>query len=120
MDKHERGFRLQGSGNQVVEGGRLMRFAGIDVGASVTWWRWWVSRVRCCVVPAPLGEDASGYTYLFELLGPPEGCLLALEATGHYWRNLFLALPDVVAKVCHSFMGLLNVGPRDPVPVDCR
>ena len=33
MDKHERGFRLRGSGNQVVEGGRLMRFAGIDVGA---------------------------------------------------------------------------------------
>jgi len=29
---------------------------------------------------------------LFELLGPPEGCLLALEATGHYWRNLFVAL----------------------------
>ena len=26
------------------------------------------------------------------LLGPPEGCLLALEATGHYWRNLFVAL----------------------------
>ena len=23
---------------------------------------------------------------------PAEGCLLALEATGHYWRNLFVAL----------------------------
>src|SRR5260370_12510561 len=33
MDKQEREFRLRGSGNQVVEGGRLMRFAGIDVRA---------------------------------------------------------------------------------------
>ena len=41
---------------------------------------------------SPFGEDASGYAHLFELLGPPEGCLLALEATGHYWRNLFVAL----------------------------
>lgn len=37
-------------------------------------------------------RNASGYAHLFELLGPPEGCLLALEATGHYWRNLFVAL----------------------------
>jgi transposase len=58
---------------------------------SVTWWQWWVSRVRCCVVPARLAKDASGYAHLFELLGSPEGCLLALEATGHYWRNLFVA-----------------------------
>ena len=41
---------------------------------------------------SPFSEDASGYAQLFELLGPPEGCLLALEATGHYWRNLFVAL----------------------------
>jgi hypothetical protein len=41
---------------------------------------------------SPLGEDGSGYAHLFELLGPPEGCLVALEATGHYWRNLFVAL----------------------------
>jgi transposase len=41
---------------------------------------------------SPLSEDASGYAHLFELLGPPEICLLALEATGHYWRNLFVAL----------------------------
>jgi hypothetical protein len=33
MDKQEREFRLRGSGNQAVEGGRAMRFAGIDVGA---------------------------------------------------------------------------------------
>ena len=39
----------------------------------------------------PFGEDESRCAHLFELLGPPEGCLLALEATGHYWRDLFVA-----------------------------
>jgi transposase len=69
-----------------------MRFAGIDVGAE----RHMVAMVgeqgEVLCRSSPFGEDASGYAHLFELLGPPEGCLLALEATGHYWRNLFVAL----------------------------
>jgi hypothetical protein len=31
MDKQEHEFRLRGTGNR--EGGRMMRFAGIDIGA---------------------------------------------------------------------------------------
>src|SRR6266478_1509862 len=92
MDKQEREFRLRGSGSRVVEGGRLMRFAGIDIGAE----RHMVAIVgeegEVLCRSSPFGEDASGYAHLFELLGPPEDCLLALEATGHYWRNLFAAL----------------------------
>jgi transposase len=69
-----------------------MRFAGIDVGGE----RHMVAMVgeegEVLCRPSPFGEDASGYAHLFELLGSPEGCLLALEATGHYWRNLFVAL----------------------------
>jgi len=69
-----------------------MRFAGIDVGAE----RHMVAMVgeqgEVLCRSSPFGEDASGYAHLFELLGPPDGCLLALEATGHYWRNLFVAL----------------------------
>jgi transposase len=69
-----------------------MRFAGIDVGAE----RHMVAIVgeegEVLCRSSPFGEDAPGYARLFELLGPPEGCLLALEATGHYWRNLFVAL----------------------------
>ena len=69
-----------------------MRFAGIDVGAE----RHMVAMVgeqgEVLCRSSPFGEDASGYAHLFELLGPPGGCLLALEATGHYWRNLFVAL----------------------------
>jgi transposase len=69
-----------------------MRFAGIDVGSE----RHMVAMVgeqgEVLCRSSPFGEDASGYAHLFELLGPPEGCLLALEATGPYWRNLFVAL----------------------------
>ncbi len=69
-----------------------MRFAGIDVGAE----RHMVAIVgeqgEVLCRSSPFAEDASGYAHLFELLAPPEDCRLALEATGHYWRNLFVAL----------------------------
>jgi transposase len=39
-----------------------------------------------------VAEDDRGYQRLLELLGSPEGCLVAMEATGHYWQNLFAAL----------------------------
>ena len=69
-----------------------MRFAGIDVGAE----RHMVAMVgeqgEVLCRSSPFAEDASGYAHLFELLGPAKGCLAALEATGHYWRNLFIAL----------------------------
>jgi transposase len=37
-------------------------------------------------------EDAEGYQKLLNLLGPPADTLVAMEATGHYWKNLFAAL----------------------------
>jgi len=69
-----------------------MRFAGIDVGAERHMLAMVGEEGEVLCRSSPFGEDASGYARLFELLGPPEGCLLALEATGHYWRNLFVAL----------------------------
>jgi hypothetical protein len=39
---------------------------------------------------SPFGEDASGYAHLFELLGPPEGCLLA-------WKR-----PDTIGAIYFS------------------
>src|SRR5260370_34373212 len=59
MDKHEREFRLRGSGNRVVEGGKAMRFAGIDVGAE----RHMVARVgeqaEVLCRSIPIHEEAS-------------------------------------------------------------
>jgi transposase len=69
-----------------------MRFVGIDVAAE----RHMLARVddtgTIRLKPTPFGEDAEGYDTMFERLGAPEGTLVAMEATGHYWKNLFAAL----------------------------
>ena len=66
-----------------------MRFAGIDIGAE----RHVVAVVNesgeVLRKPVAFGEDAGGYRRLRELLGAPDDCLIAMEATGGYWRNLF-------------------------------
>ena len=66
-----------------------MRFIGIDIGAE--------SHVVAIVdetggvihKPTSFSEDADGYAKLRALLGSPEETLCAMEATGHYWQNLF-------------------------------
>lgn len=69
-----------------------MRFVGIDIGAE-THVVAAVDEAGTILVPAsPFTEDAAGYRRLLELLGSPEETLLALEATGHYWKNLFASL----------------------------
>jgi transposase len=69
-----------------------MRFVGIDVGAE----RHVVASVDASqeVVLRPTGftEDAAGYRQLLTLLGPAADTLVALEATGHYWKNVFAVL----------------------------
>jgi transposase len=69
-----------------------MRFAGIDIGAERHMVAVLDEQGEVLCRSSPFGEDATGYARLFELLGPPDDCLVALEATGHYWRNLFVAL----------------------------
>jgi transposase len=71
-----------------------MRFAGIDVGS-----RHHVVAVlnednEVLVKPTAFDEDAAGYEKLFEVLGSPTDVLVAMEATGIYGRNLFLALDE--------------------------
>ena len=41
--------------------------------------------------PVPITEDREGYDTLLRLLGQPP-VLVAMEATGHYWKNLYAAL----------------------------
>jgi transposase len=66
-----------------------MRFAGVDVGAQ----RHFVAMIdeQGDVVqqPRPFGEDAEGYERVLRILGTPGDVLVVMEATGHYWRNLF-------------------------------
>lgn len=80
-----------------------MRFAGIDI-ASETHVLAVVTADGAVEVKAtPFGEDAAGYQKALALLGAPGELLIAMEATGHYWKNLFVAL----AAVGHS-VALLN------------
>jgi transposase len=69
-----------------------MRYAGIDIGsekhaAAV------VGEDGSVLVKAfSFEEDAAGYAKLVESLGEPADLVIGMEATGHYWRNLFTAL----------------------------
>jgi len=66
-------------------------FAGIDVAAELH------VLARLDRTGEPIGrpiafaEDASGYRTLLEALGPPPA-LVVMEATGHYWKNLYATL----------------------------
>src|SRR6202045_2969044 len=67
MDKQEREFRLRGP-NRVKEGGRMMRFAGIDIGAERHMVAVLDEQGEVLCRSSPFGEDATGYARLFELL----------------------------------------------------
>lgn len=41
--------------------------------------------------PIAVDEDAGGYRRMLEVLGPPPA-LVVMEATGHYWKNLYATL----------------------------
>jgi len=69
-----------------------MRFAGIDI-ASETHVLAIVEFDGAIALKATsFGEDAAGYQQALGWLGPPGEVLIAMEATGHYWKNLFAAL----------------------------
>jgi transposase len=69
-----------------------MRFVGIDIGAE----RHMVASVdeQGTVLQRAIAfrEDAEGYRQVLTLLGSPAATLVLMEATGHYWQNLFATL----------------------------
>jgi transposase len=66
-------------------------FAGIDVASE----RHTLARLDTSGTPIgkpmPITEDRDGYDTLLKALGPPP-VLIVMEATGHYWKNLFAVL----------------------------
>lgn len=74
------------------DGRGLMRFAGIDLAAECHVAAVVDENGKVLCGPSPFGESAAGYAHIFQLLGTPKNCLVALQATGHYWRNLFVSL----------------------------
>lgn len=69
-----------------------MRFVGIDIAAETHVLAVVDDTGTVLVKPTPFTEDAAGYDRLLGLLGAPADTLVALEATGHYWKNLFATL----------------------------
>jgi transposase len=69
-----------------------MRFVGIDIAAETHVVALVDEHGDTLTKPTPFTEDAAGYQKLFELLGAAADTLIAMEATGHYWKNLFAAL----------------------------
>jgi len=69
-----------------------MRFAGVDIASETHVVALVDEDGKVLVKPTAFAEDAAGYEKLFEQLGARAELLLAMEATGHYWKNLFAAL----------------------------
>jgi len=69
-----------------------VRFVGIDIAAEKHVFAIVSEAGEVVAKPTTIAEDAGGYEKLLELLGEPEGTLVAMEATGHYWKNVFAVL----------------------------
>lgn len=80
-----------------------MRFAGIDIAAETHVVAIVNAEGAIAVKATAFTEDAAGYEKVLALLGPANDVLIAMEATGHYWKNLFA----VLAAAGHS-VALLN------------
>jgi transposase len=68
-----------------------MRFVGVDIAAERHVFAILGEDGAVLARPTPFGEDAEGYAKLLQALarGP---ALVVMEATGHYWKNLFAVL----------------------------
>jgi len=80
----------EASGNALQRG--QMRFIGIDIGSEKHFVAIVDETGKPTRKPMPFGEDAEGYSALRRVIGEPADALVAMEATGHYWQNLFTFL----------------------------
>ena len=69
-----------------------MRFAGVDIASETHVLALVDEEGKVLLKPTAFTEDAAGYEKLFEQLGASAELLVTMEATGHYWKNLFAAL----------------------------
>jgi transposase len=69
-----------------------MRVVGIDIGAETHVVAAVDQNGQMLLKPTTITEDVAGYGRLFELLEAPSDTLIVMEATGHYWQNLFATL----------------------------
>ncbi len=80
-----------------------MRYAGIDIASEAHVLAIVAADGMVAVKATAFAEDDLGYQKALTLLGSPGEVLVAMEATGHYWKNLFA----VLAAAGHA-VALLN------------
>jgi transposase len=71
-----------------------MRIAGIDIGSEKHVVAIVNGESAVLMKPTTITEDHDGYAKLKEALGAPDDVLVVMEATGHYWQNVFFWLSD--------------------------
>ncbi len=69
-----------------------MLYVGIDVASEDHVFAVVDEHEHVQVKPTSFREEEAGYRKLMDALGDPSQTLVAMEATGHYWKNLFAAL----------------------------
>jgi transposase len=69
-----------------------MRYVGIDIASETHVVAVVDAEAQVVVKATPFAEDVDGYATLLEVIGPAGDCLVAVEATGHYWQNVFAHL----------------------------
>jgi transposase len=72
--------------------GLFVKFVGIDIGSEAHALAIVDEDGKAVRKTISFKEDAAGYLKLKDSLPPAEEALVGLEATGHYWRNLYLTL----------------------------
>lgn len=69
-----------------------MHFVGIDIAAETHVFAVLAEDGTVIAKPKPFAEDAEGHAKLLAALAGLAGVLVVMEATGHYWKNLFAVL----------------------------
>lgn len=69
-----------------------MHFVGIDIAAETHVFAILAEDGTVVAKPTPFTEDAEGHAKLLAALAGLAGVLVVMEATGHYWKNLFAVL----------------------------
>jgi transposase len=92
MHKGELEHRLRGSRTAGGRNGRSMRFVGIDIASETHYVAAVAEEGEVLLKATAFNEDEEGYERLFSLIGSPGDALVAMEATGHYWQNVYAVL----------------------------
>jgi len=92
MNKGGTERRLRGSRVTPSERTGDVNFAGIDIASEEHFVAVVSEQGEVIQRATKFGENAEGYEKLLKLLGEPQEVLVAMEATGHYWKNLFAVL----------------------------